>query len=61
MNNEAKKESTAGEIVNLMSVDCQRIMEVMNFFFFAWTTPLQVCVLLTPVLLTLYIEKSLQI
>lgn len=42
MNNEAKKESTAGEIVNLMSVDCQRIMEVMNFFFFAWTTPFQV-------------------
>ncbi|GFO05509.1 canalicular multispecific organic anion transporter 1, partial [Plakobranchus ocellatus] len=42
MNNEAKKESTAGEIVNLMSVDCQRIMEVMNFFFFAWTTPLQI-------------------
>ncbi|GFR59427.1 canalicular multispecific organic anion transporter 2 [Elysia marginata] len=42
MNNEAKKESTAGEIVNLMSVDCQRIMEVMNFFFFAWTTPIQV-------------------
>ncbi|RUS75497.1 hypothetical protein EGW08_016746, partial [Elysia chlorotica] len=42
MNNEAKKKSTAGEIVNLMSVDCQRIMEVMNFFFFAWTTPFQV-------------------
>ncbi|KAI8775250.1 multidrug resistance protein 1 [Biomphalaria glabrata] len=42
MNNESKKESTAGEIVNLMSVDCQRVQDVMNFFFFAWTTPLQV-------------------
>ncbi|CAL1531990.1 unnamed protein product [Lymnaea stagnalis] len=44
MNNESKKDSTAGEIVNLMSVDCQRVQDVMNFFFFAWTTPLQVVI-----------------
>lgn len=42
MNNEAKKESTAGEIVNLMSVDCQRVQDVMNFFYLAWTAPFQV-------------------
>ncbi|XP_059172943.1 multidrug resistance-associated protein 1-like [Physella acuta] len=44
MNNESKKESTAGEIVNLMSVDCQRVQDVMNFFFYAWTTPFQVII-----------------
>ncbi|KAH9514953.1 Multidrug resistance-associated protein 1 [Bulinus truncatus] len=44
MNSESKKDSTAGEIVNLMSVDCQRVQDVMNFFFFAWTTPLQVVI-----------------
>jgi hypothetical protein len=42
MNSEARRMATAGEIVNLMSVDCQRIQDVMNFFFYAWTTPIQV-------------------
>ncbi|PVD27620.1 hypothetical protein C0Q70_12786 [Pomacea canaliculata] len=42
MNSAARRLATGGEIVNLMSVDCQRIQDVMNFFFYAWTTPLQV-------------------
>ncbi|XP_076457725.1 multidrug resistance-associated protein 1-like [Babylonia areolata] len=42
MNSKARRVATGGEIVNLMSVDCQRIQDVMNFFFYAWTTPIQV-------------------
>ena len=30
LNNSARKESTAGEMVNLMSVDAQRLMDLMT-------------------------------
>jgi len=41
MNNAAKTKSTVGEIVNMMSVDAQRILDMMGMLFFAITTPVQ--------------------
>jgi ATP-binding cassette, subfamily C (CFTR/MRP), member 1 len=38
----ARKESTVGEIVNLMSVDAQTIMELIPFLNMLWSTPFQV-------------------
>ncbi|XP_021095960.1 canalicular multispecific organic anion transporter 2 isoform X2 [Heterocephalus glaber] len=40
--NSVKRESTVGEIVNLMSVDAQRFMDVFPFLFLLWSAPLQV-------------------
>ncbi|BFZ12050.1 hypothetical protein BsWGS_15089 [Bradybaena similaris] len=37
----AKRGSTVGEIVNLMSVDCQRLQEILTFYTFLWSTPIQ--------------------
>ncbi|ESP02879.1 hypothetical protein LOTGIDRAFT_110718, partial [Lottia gigantea] len=42
MTNEARKIKTSGEIVNLMSVDCQRIQDLLNFLALLWSTPLQI-------------------
>lgn len=42
MNNEAKKSSTVGEIVNLMSVDCQRFQDVAGQLWMIWSAPLQI-------------------
>ena len=42
MNNKARTESTVGEIVNLMSVDCQHIAEVSSYLWAAWSSPLQI-------------------
>lgn len=39
--NSVKRESTAGEIVNLMSVDAQRFMDVVPFINLLWSAPLQ--------------------
>lgn len=36
-----KRESTVGEIVNLMSVDAQRFMDVVPFVNLLWSAPLQ--------------------
>ncbi|CAL1527543.1 unnamed protein product [Lymnaea stagnalis] len=49
----AKKGSTIGEIVNLMSVDCQRLQEIMTIFFFMWTTPLQILIAVVFLYLTI--------
>ncbi|TRY73074.1 hypothetical protein TCAL_02191, partial [Tigriopus californicus] len=38
----AKKESTVGEIVNLMSVDVQRFMDLMPYLNMLWSAPLQI-------------------
>ncbi|XP_041372528.1 multidrug resistance-associated protein 1-like [Gigantopelta aegis] len=46
ISNEAKKTSTVGEIVNLMSVDCQRIQDVTGFLWMLWSAPLQICLAL---------------
>lgn len=40
----AKKESTSGEIVNLMSVDCQRIADLVPYLNMLWSAPLQISV-----------------
>nr|KAG5688925.1 hypothetical protein BaRGS_014910 [Batillaria attramentaria] len=39
MNNSTKNSATVGEIVNLMSVDAQRVQDVMIVIFYASTTP----------------------
>ncbi|NXJ08863.1 MRP3 protein, partial [Odontophorus gujanensis] len=44
--NSAKRSSTVGEIVNLMSVDAQRFMDLMMFLNMLWSAPLQTCLAL---------------
>lgn len=46
MSNAARKESTVGEIVNLMSVDAQRFMDLMPYINMIWSAPLQIGVAL---------------
>ncbi|XP_063866337.1 multidrug resistance-associated protein 1-like isoform X3 [Scylla paramamosain] len=38
----AKKESTVGEIVNLMSVDAQRFMDITTYINMLWSAPMQI-------------------
>ncbi|KFO89418.1 Canalicular multispecific organic anion transporter 2, partial [Buceros rhinoceros silvestris] len=40
--NSAKRSSTVGEIVNLMSVDAQRCMDLVAFLNMLWSAPLQI-------------------
>ncbi|NWR70013.1 MRP3 protein, partial [Centropus unirufus] len=40
--NSAKRSSTVGEIVNLMSVDAQRFMDLVTFLNMLWSAPLQI-------------------
>ncbi|XP_014108153.1 PREDICTED: multidrug resistance-associated protein 1 isoform X1 [Pseudopodoces humilis] len=42
ISNSARKTSTVGEIVNLMSVDAQRFMELTTYINMIWSAPLQV-------------------
>ncbi|XP_039283752.1 multidrug resistance-associated protein 1 isoform X2 [Nilaparvata lugens] len=42
MSNSARKESTVGEIVNLMSVDAQRFMDLLTYLNMIWSAPLQI-------------------
>ena len=58
MTSAAKTKSTVGEVVNLMSVDAQRILDMMAIFFFALTTPVQVIVAI--VLLYITIGKRIK-
>jgi ATP-binding cassette subfamily C (CFTR/MRP) protein 1 len=46
MSNSARKESTVGEIVNLMSVDAQRFMDVTAYINMIWSAPLQIALAL---------------
>ena len=41
---EAKKGSTSGEIVNLMSVDAQKITDMLPYLNMLWSSPLQITV-----------------
>ena len=41
LNNSARRQSTVGEIVNLMSVDAQRFMDLMPYVQLMWSAPLQ--------------------
>ena len=40
----AKKESTSGEVVNLMSVDCQRIGDMAPYINMLWSAPMQIVI-----------------
>lgn len=42
MSNAARKESTVGEIVNLMSVDAQKFIELTAYICMIWSAPLQI-------------------
>lgn len=41
---ESKKGSTSGEIVNLMSVDCQKIGDILPYLNMLWSSPLQITI-----------------
>ncbi|KAI7805399.1 canalicular multispecific organic anion transporter 1 isoform X1 [Triplophysa rosa] len=47
VSNDSRKESTAGEIVNLMSADAQRFNDVTNFIHLLWSCPLQITLAIT--------------
>lgn len=42
ISNGARRTSTVGEIVNLMSVDAQRFMDLVTYINMVWSAPLQV-------------------
>ena len=42
MSNEARKDTTVGEIVNLMSVDAQRLQDVTGYLWMMWSAPFQI-------------------
>ncbi|PIO54695.1 hypothetical protein TELCIR_23935, partial [Teladorsagia circumcincta] len=42
LSNNARKNRTTGEIVNLMSVDIQRLQDMTTFVMLFWSAPLQV-------------------
>ena len=42
LSNSARRQSTVGEIVNLMSVDAQRFMDLMTYLHLIWSAPLQI-------------------
>ncbi|KAG5674807.1 hypothetical protein PVAND_004755 [Polypedilum vanderplanki] len=42
LSNVAKKETTVGEIVNLMAVDAQRFMDLVTYLNMIWSAPLQI-------------------
>ncbi|XP_049764041.1 multidrug resistance-associated protein 1 isoform X1 [Schistocerca cancellata] len=46
MSNSARKESTVGEIVNLMSVDAQKLMDLTTYLNMIWSAPLQIALAL---------------
>ena len=46
MTNASKKDRTAGEIVNIMAEDTDRLINESNIIFFLFTSPIQVRALL---------------
>ena len=44
MSNKSRNLSTAGELVNLMSVDGQKLLEIASNFAIIWSSPLQIIV-----------------
>ena len=42
MNNQARRDSTVGEVVNLMSVDTEHIESLMSYLWAVWSSPLQI-------------------
>ncbi|CAG8452470.1 10619_t:CDS:10 [Ambispora leptoticha] len=46
LSNAARQKSTVGEIVNHMSVDAQKFMDLCTYFHIIWSGPLQICLAL---------------
>lgn len=46
MSHESKRKSTVGEIVNLMSIDCQRIQDSTSSLYLTWSAPLTLAIAL---------------
>jgi len=44
MSSEARKTTTVGEIVNLMSLDAQRLQDATGYLWMIWSAPLQICI-----------------
>jgi len=44
--NSARKESTVGEVVNLMSVDAQRFQDLMSYVNIVWSGKRVTCLLI---------------
>ena len=44
LSNNARRTSTVGEIVNLMSVDAQRLMDVVTYLHMLWSAPVQIVI-----------------
>ena len=44
LSNESRKDTTVGEIVNLMSVDAQRLQDVAGYLWMVWSSPLQIII-----------------
>ena len=44
MSNDARKEATVGEIVNLMSVDAQRLQDFAGYLWMLWSCPFQIAI-----------------
>lgn len=44
LNSMARRQSTVGEIVNLMSVDAQRFMDLTTYLHMIWSGPFQISV-----------------
>ena len=42
MSSSSRKDSTVGEIVNLMAVDAQRFMDLTTYLNMIWSAPLQI-------------------
>ena len=63
ISNSAKQSSTVGEIVNLMSTDAQRLMDLMTYIHILWSGPLQIIlslVFLWQVMLFEFSQSSLK-
>ena len=50
LSNQARHDSTTGEIVNLMAIDAQRFMDLTSYLNMVWSAPLQI----TPSIIFLY-------
>ena len=53
LSNKARQTSTVGEVVNLISVDAQRLMDTMTFINMTWSAPLQIILSLVFLYLTM--------
>ena len=53
LSNKARHANTMGEIVNLMSVDAQRLMDATYYLHMLWSSPLQILLALIFLYLTM--------